>query len=161
MYFPRLLSRNRKQAIVNGRGTVLLELTLSLSFLAALFIGTWQYGHSFYIDTELEQAVRAGARYAAQRTYDSPDATPSDAFLTAVQNVVIYGDPQPAAGAAEKVPGLSAGNVALKVTFRSGVPSNMAVSVSGYKLQAYFGVVSQDCKPVSVSVPVEKLSASF
>ncbi len=150
MYWVRALAllQNGKMSVAR-RGSVLIELTLSLTFLAALFIGTWQYGYSYYLYAELEHAVRAGARYAAQRTYDSRDSIPSDVFLTAVQNVVVYGDPQPSAGATENVPGLTAGNVALTVTFSSGVPTNMTVGISGYKVPSYFGNVTLNSKPTT------------
>ena len=81
------------------RGSALIELTLSLSFLTALFLGTWQYGYGFYVYAQLEQAVRDGARYAAARTYDSATTTPTDTYLAAVQNVVVYGDPAPSVDA--------------------------------------------------------------
>ena len=64
------------------RGSALIELTLSLSFLTALFLGVWQYGYGFYVYAELEQSVRDGARYAAARTYDSATSTPTDPAAT-------------------------------------------------------------------------------
>jgi Flp pilus assembly protein TadG len=121
------------------RGSVLVEFTLSLSFLVALFLGIWQFGYAFYLYAELEQSVRAGARYAAQIKYDSATSTPTSTFLTSVQNVVVYGDPAPAAGAATVTPGLTTGNVALTVTFTLGVPTSMAVAITGYQLPTYFG----------------------
>src|ERR1700693_2592543 len=62
------------------RGSVIVEFTLSATFLVALFLGVWQFGYAFLIYGELEEAVRAGARYASMRTYDSADATPTSAF---------------------------------------------------------------------------------
>jgi Flp pilus assembly protein TadG len=131
------------------RGSALIELTLSLSFLTALFLGTWQYGYGFYVYAQLEQAVRDGARYAAARTYDSATSTPSDAFLAAVQNVVVYGDPAAAAGATPLAPGLTTGNVTLTVTFTSGVPTSMAVAISGYQMPTYLGSVTLSGKPTT------------
>jgi Flp pilus assembly protein TadG len=58
-------------------GTVIVELTLSLTFLTALFLGTWQYGYAFYVYGELEQAVRAGSRYASLQTYNSEPRLPT------------------------------------------------------------------------------------
>jgi hypothetical protein len=68
---------------------------LSLTFPIALFLGVWQYGYSFYVYAELEQAVRDGARYAAARTYDSATSTPTDTFLAAFRTSWYY-DPEPA-----------------------------------------------------------------
>jgi Flp pilus assembly protein TadG len=132
------------------RGSVIVELTLSLTFLCALFLGTWQYGYTFFIYGELEQAVRDGARYASELTYDSATSTPSAAFETAVQNVVVYGDPAPATGAAPVAPGLTTSNVALTVTFTSGVPTQMTVAITGYAIPTYFGNATLTGKPTTM-----------
>jgi Flp pilus assembly protein TadG len=117
-------------------GSVLVEFTLSATFLIALFLGVWQFGYGFYIYNELEESVRAGARYASLGTYNSGTSTPTGAFLTAVQNVVVYGDP--AGGTTPVAPGLTTANVSLTVTFTS-VPTVMNVAITGYKLPTYFG----------------------
>ena len=129
-------------------GSVLVEFTLSATFLIALFLGVWQFGYGFYIYNELEEAVRAGARYASLGTYNSADSTPTAAFQTAVQNVVVYGNPAPAAGAAPVAPGLTAANVSLTVTFTS-VPTAMTVSITGYSLPTYFGNQTLNGKPTT------------
>jgi Flp pilus assembly protein TadG len=131
------------------RGNVLVELTLSLTFLSALFLGVWQYGYAFYIYGELEESVRAGARYASLRTYNSGASTPAADFLTAVQNVVVYGDPAPASGATPVAPGLTTGNVDLTVTFTSGVPTQMTVAITGYQIPTYFGKTTLTDKPTT------------
>ena len=121
------------------RGSVLIEFTLSLTFLVALFLGIWQFGYAFYLYAELEQSVRAGARYASELKYESGNSTPTSAFLTAVKNVVVYGDPAAANGATPVAPGLTTGNVTLTVTFTLGVPTGMAVAITGYRVPTYFG----------------------
>lgn len=121
------------------RGSVLVEFTLSLTFLIALFLGIGQFGYAFFLYAELEQSVRAGARYAAELKYESATATPTSAFLTAVKNVVVYGDPAPANGAVSVAPGLTAANVVVTPTFSLGVPVSMAVAITGYQLPTYFG----------------------
>ena len=127
----------------------MIELTLSLSFLTALFVGTWQYGYTFYVYAELEQAVRNGARYAAGLTYNSANSTPTDPFLTAVKNVVVYGTPAPAAGAAAAAPGLTTAHVAVTATFTSGVPTSMTVAITGYQLPTYYGNMTLSNKPTT------------
>lgn len=126
-----------------------MELTLSLTFLSALFLGTWQYGYTFYIYAELEQAVRDGARYAAELTYDSGTSTPSADFQTAVQNAVVYGDPAPASGTAPVAPGLTTNNVLLTVTWVNGVPTAMTVAITGYQIPTYFGNATLNGKPTT------------
>jgi Flp pilus assembly protein TadG len=131
-------------------GSVLVEFTLSATFLIALFLGVWQFGYGFFIYNELEEAVRAGARYASLRTYNSGTSTPTADFLTAVQNVVVYGDP--AGGTTPIAPGLTTANVSLTVTFSAtvpGVPTNMNVAITGYQLPTYFGSQTLTGKPTT------------
>jgi len=132
------------------RGSVLVELTLSLTFLTALFLGCWEYGYAYYNYAELEQAVRAGARYASNIRYDTATATPSATVLTAVQNVVVYGDPAPANGATPVAPGLTTSNVTLTPTFNNGVPVSMTVAITGYQVPTYFGTTTLNGKPTTV-----------
>ena len=61
-------------------GSVMVEFTISLTFLIPLFLGAWAFGYTFYQYSKLENAVRAGARYASLRTYDSSTSTPSTAW---------------------------------------------------------------------------------
>ena len=131
------------------RGNVLVELALSLPFMVTLFLGIWQFGYAFYLYAELEQSVRAGARYAAELKYESATSTPTSAFLTAVQNVVVYGDPAPAAGATPVAPGLTSANVAVTVTFTSAVPTGVAVAITGYPLRTFFGTATLVNRPTT------------
>lgn len=130
-------------------GSVIVELTLSLTFLSALFLGTWQYGYTFYVYAQLEQAVRDGARYAGELTYDSGTSTPLADFQTAVQNVVVYGDPAPASGAAAVAPGLTTDNVSVTVTWVNDTPTAMTVAITGYQVPTYFGNYSLSGKPTT------------
>jgi Flp pilus assembly protein TadG len=129
-------------------GSVLVEFTLSATFLIGVFLGVWQFGYGFFIYSELEQSVRAGARYASLRTYNSANSTPTSDFLTAVQNVVVYGDPSPPNGATPVAPGLTTANVSVTVTFTS-VPTTMNVAITGYKLPTYFGNQTLNGKPTT------------
>ena len=128
-------------------GAILIEFTLTVTVLVLLFLGAWQFGYAFYLYAELDQAVRAGARYAALRTYDSANETPTAAFQSAVQNVVVYGDP--AGGANAIVPGLTTGNVSLTVTFSHAAPASVAVAVTNFQVSALFTAVTLSNKPVS------------
>lgn len=129
-------------------GSVLVEFTLSATFLIGVFLGVWQFGYGFFIYSELEQSVRAGARYASLRTYNSATSTPTSDFLTDVQNVVVYGDPAPPNGATPVAPGLTTANVSVTVTFTS-VPTAINVAITGYKLPTYFGNQTLTGKPTT------------
>jgi Flp pilus assembly protein TadG len=129
----------------------MVEFTISLSVLIPLFLGAWAFGYTFYQYGKLENAVRAGGRYASLRTYDSDTSTPSDAFRTAVQKMTVYGDPNAnTATATPVVSGLTTSNVQLKVTLTSGVPaapSAVTVSIINFKVQSYPGSIRLNGKP--------------
>ena len=129
------------------RGSVLIEFTLSATVLTLLFLGAWQFGYAFYVYAELDQAVRAGARYASLRTYDSATSLPTDAFLAAVQNEVVYGDP--AGGATPIVPNLTTGNVSLSVAFTNSAPTSVAVAITNFPISALFTNITLINKPTS------------
>jgi len=137
---PMTLNRGRTS------GSVLVEFTLSATFLIGVFLGVWQFGYGFFIYSELEQSVRAGARYASLRTYNSATSTPTSDFLTDVRNVVVYGDP--AGGTTPVAPGLTTANVSVTVTFTS-VPTAINVAITGYKLPTYFGNQTLNGKPIT------------
>jgi Flp pilus assembly protein TadG len=115
------------------RGNAVIELALLLPILVSLFLGTWSFGYGYYVYAELEAAVRSGARYASLTTYDASNVL---SYQTAVQNMVVFGDP--AGGTQPVVTGLQTSNVNVVVGFANNVPTNVAVSISGYKLSGMF-----------------------
>jgi len=116
------------------RGSSIVEFAIGASVLTLIFIGTWEFGYAFYIYNNLLSAVDNGAKYAAVKTYDSNSSTPSSAFKTAVQNMVVYG--QSTTGTKTVVPGLATTQVTVTPTFTNGVPTAMTVALSGYSLNA-------------------------
>ncbi len=139
----RLARSNAKQ-----RGSVMVEFTLSMLVLIPLFLGGWAFGYTFFQYSQLENAVRAGARYASTLNYDSASTTPSSAFLSAVQKMTVYGDPNADPRTASPVvPGLTTSNVNLSVGFASSAPSSVTVSISGFRVLTYFGTTNLSGKP--------------
>jgi Flp pilus assembly protein TadG len=131
----------------NERGNAMVELSLAFPVCAVLLFGVFQFGYAFFEYSKLQTAVRAGARYAAMRTYDSSTSTPSTAYVTAVRNVVLYGDP---AGAAEPVvKGLSAPDIAVEITMAENVPEEVAVKVANYTFDAIFTRFNWRGKPAA------------
>ncbi len=129
-----------------GRGgNALLEFAIGSSLLIAAFGGTFQFGYTFLQYNNLENAVARGARYASLIPYDSATTSPASDFQTAVQNVVLYGNPN--GGTTPVLPGLTASNVNLTVTFTNGVPSAMTVSITGYTINSIFAATTLSLKP--------------
>jgi Flp pilus assembly protein TadG len=129
----------------NCRGNAILEFAIGSGILVAAFTGTFQFGYTFLQYNNLENAVIRGARYASLVPYDSASSTPTTAFTTAVQNMVLYGSPT--AGASPQLPGLTPGNVNLTVTFANGIPTGMTVSTSGYTIDSVFAKTVLTNKP--------------
>lgn len=138
----------RRRALGNRRGNAMVELALAVPMMLLLFAGAFQFGYYFYVFNELESAVRNGARYAALRPYDSNTVTPATDFSSAVQNMVVYGNPS--GGSQPLVRGVSTSNVNLTVTMSNNVPSYMEVSISGITIDGIFGKWTLQGKPFAV-----------
>ena len=132
------------------RGNAMIEFAISFALLFPVFAGAYEFGYAFYLYNEMQTAVRAGARYASLRTYDSATETPSQAYLTGVRNMVVYGNPS--GGAAPVVPGLAPGNVTVTVTFISGVPRAVTIGIANYSTSAVVKMLQFNTKP-RVTVP--------
>jgi Flp pilus assembly protein TadG len=142
------MKRTRRSRV--QRGSVMIEFTLSMLVLVPLFMGAWAFGYTFFQYSQLENAVRAGARYASTLNYDSAaNSGPSASFLTAVQNMTVYGDPAAdTTTATPVVTGLTTSNVALTVAFgNGGAPSTMTVNITGFQVNSYIGKISLNGKP--------------
>ena len=134
------------------KGSVFIEFALSFLVLFSIFTGTFEFGYTFYAYNTLVNAVREGARYASLKPYDSASSTPSTAFNTAVQNMVVYTNQSPANGATPILHGLSTSNVNLTVLANGSAPLQMTVSISSFSLDAVFGTITLNGNP-SVSFP--------
>lgn len=138
---PQVAGRSRRYRA----GQVLIEFAAGAGVLLALFAGTFWLGYTFIQYNRLQSAVAQGARYASLIPYDSATSTPSGAFLSAVRNVVVYGNP--ASGGPPVLRGLATGNVNLSVTFSNGVPHAMTVWISDYTIGAVFRATTLTTKP--------------
>jgi Flp pilus assembly protein TadG len=132
------------------RGNAIIEFAVSFAFLFSVFTGVFQFGYAFYQYNALENAVRGGARYASLRVYDSATSTPSAAYLSAVRNMVLYGNPT--GGTVPITRGLTPDKVSVTMTFERNVPHRVAVAVVNYQIDAVFTRLSLNNKP-KVSFP--------
>ena len=135
------------------RGSAAVEFALGSGLFAALFSGAFGFGNTFYAYNKLESAVRNGARYGALLVYSGNAATtnssPSSAFVTAVQNVTVYGKPNPPTGSTAVAPGLIPANVAVSVTFANGQPDQVKVAIRNYQVSSLFRNWTANDKPVA------------
>jgi Flp pilus assembly protein TadG len=126
------------------RGNAMLEFTLAATFLIPMMIGTFQFGYGFYIYNRMVSSVQGGARYASLRDYDS-SSTPSERFITAVSNVVVYGDP--AGGTNPIVPGLTTDKVQVTAAMVGSVPDTVTVSIRNFSIYAVVATIDLSGKP--------------
>ena len=127
------------------RGNALVEFALSFGLLFSVFAGVFQFGYAYYVYNTLESAVRGGARYASMRVYDSGTSTPSAAYLAAVRNMVVYGDPsgtgQPLA------PALTPEKVNVTVAMDRNVPARITVAIVDYNIDGVVRTFTLANKP--------------
>ena len=79
-----------------------------------------------------------------------PLPTPSEAYINAVRNTVVYGDPN--GGTLPVAPGLTPENVTITVTFDTGVPRDVTVGIMDFETNAVVNMLEFSTKP-SITVP--------
>jgi Flp pilus assembly protein TadG len=141
------------------KGSAVVECALSAAIMLPLLSGMFEIGYGMYSYNRLQNAVRAGARYASLRSYDSTTNSPTQAFVTAVRNVVIYGSPE--GGATPIVSGLNPEHVQLAVSMNGSMPANMSVSVSGFNIHTVFTNVQLNQKPKATFAYGGRYTAGF
>jgi Flp pilus assembly protein TadG len=137
--------RNSKKDSRLVRGNAMIEFALSAAILLPALVGTMQFGFSFLAYGKLEAAVREGARYAALRTYDSSTATPSTAFTTAVQNMVVYSNPN--GGTTPIIRGLTTDQIVVTTAMYNGIPDLITVQLTSFQIDAAVAKITLSGKP--------------
>ena len=111
----------RKNRLGSRRGNAMVEFALASFVLIPIFIGTFQFGYTFYIYNLLGTQIRAGARYASMRTFNCSDSKSILSFKTAVQNMVVYGNSIPGKSDPVVVSGLTASQIDVKIKAADGI----------------------------------------
>jgi Flp pilus assembly protein TadG len=138
----------RRERRHQQRGHAMIELAFSASVMMSCLAGTCQFGYTFFVYNQLVSAAGNGGRYAATRTYRAATKEDIEKGRAAIRNLVVFGDPNPAAGAAPVVPGLKPAQI--EVTWKpgvSGAPEAVDVAITGYTLNAIFGAMKLDGRP--------------
>jgi Flp pilus assembly protein TadG len=132
----------------------MIEFALASFVLIPLFVGTFQFGYTFYVYNLLCTQMRAGARYASLKTFKGSDANYSD-FKTAVQNMVMFGNPTNDGTAKLIEPGLTPAQIDVKVlgsnnadASPTNIPSYVTVTTVGYQIDAVITKFTFSGKPI-------------
>ena len=149
----------QKNPLGPRRGNAMVEFALASVILFPIFIGTFQFGYSFYIYNLLTTQIRAGARYASMRTFNCADSKSIGKYKTAVQNMVVYGNSVPGASDPVIVSGLTVSQIDVAIKAADGttdadsshVPFTVTVatsSVTPFTIDAVFKTFSFSGHPI-------------
>jgi Flp pilus assembly protein TadG len=134
-------------------GSVMVEFALGSTILVTVFTSAFQYGYIFYQYNGLENAVAAGAHYAALRPYNAQCSTPPTAYRDAVKNMVVYGDPT-GTNTTPVVKNLATSNVTVTISPTQATcptitwtPTTVNVQITGFTIDAIFGSFTANNKP--------------
>src|SRR6478735_1276172 len=138
--------------IGSRRGNAMVELALSVSVILPLFLGTFQFGYTFYVYNMLLTQVRGGARYASLRQFKAQNAASISAYKLAVRNMVRYSTPD---GIGQLiVPSLDDADVIVKILDKDGhdadsthAPATVSLTINDYALNAAVATVTFNQKP--------------
>ena len=112
-----------KRAGRGERGAALVEFAIGATVFLTVMFAVIEFGLLLWTHNALTDAARRGARYAVTH----PQSRASD-----VQNVVVYGDPAPAAGAKPIAENLSTANVSVAYSGFSVGTGRVTVSIENY-----------------------------
>jgi len=134
------------------RGNAMVEFALAFGIIIPVFLGTFQFGYTFYVYNLLQTQVRDGARYGALRTFRAGDAHSIAAYSAAVRNMVRYSTTDGTETLI--VPGLSDSNVTVSLVDKNGntadashVPATVKVSINGFSVDAVVKTMTLNQKP--------------
>lgn len=131
----------------------MIEFAAASIILIPLFVGTFQFGYTFYVYNLLCTQMRAGARYASLKTFKCLSSSEITDFKTAVKNMVMYGNPDGTGTLIE--PGLTASQIDVEVKDVNGVnadqshiPSYVTVTTLNYQVDAVITKFTFNGKPI-------------
>lgn len=132
----------------NQKGHAMLELAISAGVMVTCLSGTFQFGYTFYTYNQLVSAVGNGARYASMRPYRAASDEDVQKSIQAIRNMVVYGDPHPALGAAPVVANLQSDQIEVKwIQEDSSAPTSVSVSLKNYSVNGLFGAFDFSGRP--------------
>jgi hypothetical protein len=137
--------RNNRQ-----RGSVIVEATLILMMFLMIVFGTFDFGFVLFQHQTLMHRTRSAARYGVIHPTD----------VTAMQNLVVYGQPSLPAGKLTGDPGIFGLVPSMVAVSRAGTgdpEDRINITLSGYRFTFVSPIIAGQFtgKPIRVSLPVE------
>ena len=115
----RVRSINKEQ-----KGATIVEFAIGATIFLTCVFAVLEFGRALWVHNALADAARRGARYAAVHSAND---------VSAVKNVVVYGDP--AGGSTPIVDNLSASNVNVQYSAFGLNGGTVSVSITNYQFQ--------------------------
>jgi Flp pilus assembly protein TadG len=156
-------SLGKRRRFDSRAGSAMIEFALGWFIMTTVFVSTFQYGYIFYRYNTVLNAVNNGAHFAALQNYDSASSTPAPAFITAVQDMVAYGDPT-GTSTTPLVQGLTPSHVTVTIGANGSgntfTPASVTVAIGGasndYTINAVVANFTLSGKP-TVTYPFQGL----
>ncbi|HVF56447.1 MAG TPA: TadE family protein [Pyrinomonadaceae bacterium] len=123
------LKRNRR----DERGAALVEFAIGSTIFLLVIFAVLEFGILLWTHNALTDATRRGARYAINQCNPGETACAnSSTSVERTKNVVVYGDPNPSAGAKPILRGLEAANVQVNYSSFGVSAGRVTVSIDSY-----------------------------
>lgn len=134
------LPQQRGGARRRQKGSVLVESALTLLLFFSLFIAICDFGQFMFLHQTLVERVRAALRYGSVNPYDA----------TAIQNMVLYGQPQQPSGATP-VFQLTPSMVAVTRQDAGTSDDRIIVTVSNYSFDLFTPLIASRVQGIPIS----------
>ena len=134
----------------NERGSTLLEFAIGVTVFVTAMFGVLEFGRALWVHNALADAARRGARYAVLH---------SNADVTQVKNVVVYGDP--AGGSQPMLNNLTTGNVNVTYNGFGLNQGTVSVSITNYQFQFVVPIIGTTITMPSYSTTLTGESAGY
>ena len=133
-------TKRRRQS---QKGSTALEFGLSFTALWFVFMGTFQFGYTFWLYNGAAVQIAEAARYASRADYDDRNSD----YLNEVKNMAVYGTPTVTTTTARAVPGLNTSNISVVFTPAAGVPQYVTVGIGTWTVNSVFRTFTFTGKP--------------
>ena len=135
----------------------MVEFALASSLLIPVFLGTFQFGYTFYVYNLLSTQIRSGSRFASMKAFKCSTDASIGYYKQKVRNVVRYGNPSATGSVIE--PGLTDSEVTVSVKDSGGTEitaanastrtaSYVEVSATSFAVNALFITYTFTGKPI-------------
>jgi len=130
----------------------MIECALVSMVLVPMFVGTFQFGYSFYVYDLLCTQTRSAARYASMKTFPCSSPSKIAAWKAAVRNTMRYGNPEGSGRVLE--PGLTDAQIDIRIRDKDGadadeshMPAYVTVTMANFSVKGVIATFNFTGKP--------------